>query len=84
MDACVLQIRVGLESDVEDKVRVGAIKQPDNAICLDKIPGKELQPLDMTEHFDLVESVPLLGYNQGGEGIFELGRKAYQPFRRDT
>ena len=63
-----------MEKDVDVKVGVGAIDQPENAIRLDKMPGEELRSLKMTKHFELAESVRLLGYNQGGEGIFEKGR----------
>lgn len=74
VDACVLQIRARMEKDVDGKDGVGAIDQPETTIGLDTMHVEELRSLKLTKHFDLAESVRLLGYSQEGEGIFEKGK----------
>jgi S1-C subfamily serine protease len=74
VDACVLQIRSRLEKDVDEKEGVGALNQPAKAIAIDRMPFEELRSLKLTKHFDLAESVRLLGYSQEGEGVYEMGK----------
>ena len=76
VDACILQIRSRMEKDVDidDKVGVGAIDQPEKIITLDQISGEDLRSLKLTKQFDIAESVRLLGYSQEGEGIYEMGK----------
>ena len=74
VDACILQIRSRMEKDVDDKDGVSAIDQPEKPLTLDQISGEDLRSLKLTKNFDIAESVRLLGYNQEGEGIFEIGK----------
>jgi len=69
MDACVLKITTRLENDIEDETQLG--EQPET--CID-LMNENLVSLKMTRRFELEESVRILGFNQGGEGILEQGK----------
>ena len=73
-DVCILRIISRLETDVDDKVGIAAIDQPEQSISTLQMQGQGLRSLKMTTKFQLEETVRITGYNQGGEGIFELGR----------
>ena len=73
-DVCVLRITSRLETDVDDKVGIAAIDQPEQSISTLQMQGQGLRSLKMTTKFQLEEAVRITGYNQGGEGIFEQGR----------
>lgn len=74
VDACVLQIRSRMEKDVDDKEGIGTLNQREKIIGTDKMMSEDLRSLKLTKHFDIAESVRLLGYSQEGEGIFEEGK----------
>lgn len=70
MDACVLKITTKLESDVDSDTMVG--DQPEKV--LEDFQKESLPSLKMTKRFELEETVRILGFNQGGEGILEQGK----------
>jgi len=72
-DACVLRITSRLPTDVDRKKSVSAIDQPSYRIETVQLPGERLSSLQMTTESQLEEAVRIIGYNQGGEGIFEQG-----------
>ena len=71
VDACVLRLTTRLKNDVND-AGAGCADQPE--IVLGDILKEQLKSLKMTSRFELEESVRILGYNQGGEGVFEQGK----------
>jgi hypothetical protein len=70
VDACVLQITTRLENDVSD---VGSCADQDEMV-IDDIPKEQLKSLKITSKVEIEESVRILGFNQGGEGVFEQGK----------
>jgi hypothetical protein len=73
VDACVVRIVTRMEQDVDDDGR-GCANQAENILTYDKIPDEKLQALKMTTRFELEETVRILGFNQGGEGVYEKGK----------
>lgn len=73
-DVCVLRITSRMENDVDDKAGIAAIDQPERSITTSQMQGQDLRSFKMTTKFQLEEAVRIIGYNQGGEGIFEQGR----------
>jgi hypothetical protein len=73
IDACVLRIRTRMETDVDDE-GPGCADQPEKVLTATSLPQEQLRSLKLTKNFELEESVRLLGFNQGGEGIFEEGK----------
>jgi len=69
VDACVLRITTKLEQDVDGDTCGG---QPE--IPLSNMRNERLTQLKMTRTFELEESVRILGFNQGGEGVLEQGK----------
>ena len=72
-DACVLRITTKMEQDVDgddcsNHSEISLINNPE------AIKTEKLQPLKMTRNFELEESVRIIGYNQGGENLFEQGK----------
>jgi hypothetical protein len=76
VDACVLQIRSRLETDVDVQTDgVSAIAdRTERKIGFNQILAENLQSLKLTKHFDIAEYVRLLGYSQEGEGMFVMGK----------
>ena len=71
VDACVLRITTRLESDVGgDGEGCGEIPE----IPLSSVKGENFPQLKMTSRFELEEAVRIMGFNQGGEGVFEKGK----------
>jgi hypothetical protein len=70
VDACVLKITTRLEHDVDNDALVG--EQPE-IIVTDPLQ-EQLPTLKMTRRYELEETVRILGFNQGGEGILERGK----------
>jgi hypothetical protein len=68
VDACVLRITTRLMEDVNDVGDVGA------EIVIDDMPKEQLKSLKITGKVEIEESVRILGFNQGGEGVFEQGK----------
>jgi hypothetical protein len=73
VDACVLSISSRMEHDVNDE-GLGCAYQVAKRLTTSSIPNEELQALKLTSKFELDETVRILGFNQGGEGILEQGR----------
>jgi CBS domain-containing protein len=69
MDACVLRITTRMEHDVDNDGLVG--EQPETPVI---IVNEELVSLKMTRRYELEETVRILGFNQGGEGLLEQGK----------
>jgi hypothetical protein len=69
MDACVLRITTRMEHDVDNDGLVG--EQPEAPV---NIVSEELESLKMTRRYELEETVRILGFNQGGEGLLEQGK----------
>jgi S1-C subfamily serine protease len=72
VDACVVRITTRMEQDVDDE-GPGCADQPETVLDAVEIQKSELRALKMAKRFDLEESVRILGFNQGGEGVFEQG-----------
>ena len=70
VDACVLKIIARLEKDVEGAGDGCADQQE---VPVSSLVG-ENPALKLTSNFELEESVRMLGYNQGGEGVLERGK----------
>lgn len=73
VDACVVRIKTRMEQDVDGQGG-GCEDQPERVLTLDTIPDEKLRALKMTSRFELEESIRVLGYNQGGEGVYEKGK----------
>jgi hypothetical protein len=69
VDACVLKITTKLEKDVDGDACGGQPEHP-----LNNMKNEKLTQLKMTRSFELEESVRILGFNQGGEGVLEQGK----------
>jgi hypothetical protein len=70
VDACVLRITTRLVEDVND---VGSCADQAE-IVIDDMPKEQLKSLKITGKVEIEESVRILGFNQGGEGVFEQGK----------
>ena len=70
VDACVLRITSRIAKDIGGEGE-GCADQPATPVS---IPFGEVPALKMTRKFELEESVRILGFNQGGEGVFEKGK----------
>ncbi|KAG7358579.1 trypsin-like peptidase domain containing protein [Nitzschia inconspicua] len=70
MDACVLKITSKLKDDVDNDTMVG--DQPEE--ILENVHKEPLQAMKMTRRFELEETVRVMGFNQGGEGLLEKGK----------
>jgi hypothetical protein len=70
VDACVLRITSRIAKDIEGEGE-GCADQPDIPVS---IPFGEVPALKMTRKFEMEESVRILGFNQGGEGVLEKGK----------
>ena len=69
VDACVLKIMTRLEKDVEG---AGDGRADQREVPVSSLVG-ENPALKLTSNFELEESVRVLGYNQGGEGVLVRG-----------
>ena len=72
VDACVLRITTKLEHDVDDE-GVGIAMQKEILLDQAKLKEENLVRLKMETDFQLEESIRIIGFNQGGEGVFEPG-----------
>ena len=70
VDACVLRIKTRMEKDVDDEGS-GCAEQPEKPI--DDFTAEQLKPMKLTSRFELEEAVRILGFNQGGEGVYHEG-----------
>jgi hypothetical protein len=70
VDACVLKITTRMENDVDNDALVG--EQTETVVK--DIQKEHLTALKMIKHFELEETVRILGFNQGGEGLLEQGK----------
>jgi hypothetical protein len=73
VDACVVRITTRMETDVDDE-GPGCANQPEKALDPVELQNEELRALKMAKRFDLEESVRIIGFNQGGEGVLEQGK----------
>uniref|UniRef100_A0A7S1Y8E3 Serine protease n=1 Tax=Grammatophora oceanica TaxID=210454 RepID=A0A7S1Y8E3_9STRA len=71
VDACVLRITTRLEKDVDDQGE-GCGDQAETPMI--DVSKENLPILKMTRKFELEETVRILGFNQGGEGVREKGK----------
>lgn len=72
VDACVIQIKTRLECDVDDNGE-GIADQPEITLAF-PCQSEALNMLKMTTRCELDEAVRVLGFNQGGEGVLQLGK----------
>jgi len=71
VDACVLRITTKLEQDVGgDGELCGDVPE----FSLPHFREEKFSQLKVTSKFELEETVRVLGFNQGGEGVFEQGK----------
>jgi CBS domain-containing protein len=75
IDACVLRITTRMEDDVEGEGE-DCVNQSQTSLVnnVEAIAAEKLLQLKMTRSFELEESVRILGFNQGGEGLLEEGK----------
>jgi CBS domain-containing protein len=75
IDACVLRITSKMEHDVEGEGE-DCGTQPEILLIndMEAIKAENLQQLKMTRSFELEETVRILGFNQGGEGLLQQGK----------
>lgn len=71
VDACVLRITTRFDRDVA--VIEDCAMQVEHPVSSLASPFKELQELKLTKQCELEESIRILGYNQGGEGVLPEG-----------
>ena len=69
VDACVLKITTRMDKDVDSDTQIAG--QPEHVVNAQR---EKLHPLKMTRRYELEESVRILGFNQGGEGMLEQGK----------
>jgi len=76
VDACVLRITSRLQNDVDGDM----LGKDHEEVPLDNISmqNQNLRSLRMTDRFELEETVRILGFNQGGEGVSEQGKHVYR------
>lgn len=72
VDACVLRITARMENDVDDE-GAGIVAQREILLDPAKLKEENLVRLKMEADFQLEESIRVIGFNQGGEGVFEPG-----------
>ena len=75
VDACVVRLTSKINNDIDGDLT----QQPDDALTssplnLEAICQESLRSLKLTTRFELEESVRILGFNQGGEGVLEQGK----------
>jgi len=73
IDACILRITTRMRIDVDDVTLINNHEVP-----LKNIEDEKLEQLEMTISYELEETVRILGFNQGGEGVFEKGEHINQ------
>mmetsp|Transcript_30723 Transcript_30723/g.46496 ORF Transcript_30723/g.46496 Transcript_30723/m.46496 type:complete len:1446 (+) Transcript_30723:188-4525(+) len=73
MDACVLRITTRMKEDVGGQGE-GCGDQPETSL----VKGEGLTQLKMNQKFAIEELVRILGYNQGGEGLFKKGEYIFR------
>jgi CBS domain-containing protein len=69
VDACILRLTTRLERDVDGENCAGLAESP-----ITNMKKENIHHLKMTRTFELEESVRILGFNQGGEGVLEQGK----------
>ena len=72
VDACVLRITTRMEHDVDDE-GAGCATQPEILLDPPKLREENLVRLKMETDFQLEESIRIIGFSQGGEGVLEPG-----------
>ena len=72
VDACVLRIATKMENDVDDE-GAGCADQPEIPLDQSKLKAENLVKLKMETDFQLEEPIRIIGFNQGGEGVFKPG-----------
>jgi len=75
VDACVVRLTSKFVTDIDGDL----LQQDETALShtplnLEAIQAESLRSLKTTTRFELEESVRILGYNQGGEGVLEQGK----------
>jgi hypothetical protein len=79
VDACVLQITTRLENDVFDSGK--AIGEQPEVLLMNSpqaMKKEDLSCLSLTEKVELDETIRVLGFNQGGEGLVEPGSEVHR------
>ena len=66
MDACVLKVKTKLERDCDDECPSSR-----HEIILSDLKAEGLKKLKVTKSFEREETVRIIGFNQGGEGLLK-------------
>ena len=75
VDACVVRLTSKLAKDVDgDFVQQEETAFEHTPLNLEAIHSENLRSLKTTTRYELEESVRILGFNQGGEGLLEQGK----------
>ena len=79
VDACVLQITTRMENDVFDSGKAIG-EQPEKLLMNspESMKREKLACLSVTDKIELDETIRILGFNQGGEGLLEPGAEVYR------
>lgn len=72
VDACIVRISSRMQNDVND-AGAGCATQTETVLA--NTPQENLPSLRLKDEFELDEHVCILGFNQGGEGIFQKGER---------
>jgi Trypsin-like peptidase domain len=72
VDACVLRIVSRMENDVADD-GAGCATQTVTTLSTNNFQEQNLKALKVTKSFEILEAIRILGFNQGGEGLFKKG-----------
>ena len=75
MDACVLRISARLPKDVAeaDSIPMSGIPLTTHMVMDEQLPS-----LKLTKRYELEETIRIIGYNQGGEGLFDQGQVVHR------
>lgn len=74
VDACVVRLTARLSEDIDgDLVQQEEAAFANTPLNLEAIQSEHLRSLKTTTRYELEESVRILGFNQGGEGLIEQG-----------
>mmetsp|Transcript_524 Transcript_524/g.1231 ORF Transcript_524/g.1231 Transcript_524/m.1231 type:complete len:939 (-) Transcript_524:83-2899(-) len=76
VDACVLRITTRFDADVHNIE--DCAMQPERPVAGMPSALQDLQQLKLTRRCELEESIRVLGYNQGGEGVLPMGEHINQ------
>lgn len=75
VDATVLRIRTRLENDVDDE-GAGCADEPEVPLAdTAALQAEQLKSLKLTNRIELEEPIRIIGFDQGGDGLYEKGTR---------